>query len=184
MTTTGGLGVPSLTSPPLVSHGAGKSREARGAARILTAATSYDGAMPSEPLDPSTVPAAPAPRTSGQAVRFLVVGLLSYVVDVATLWTTVSLLGWPLLVGTTAAFAVAFVVNFGLGRSWVFRATAHRSGPQVVRYAILVAVNYLLTLVLVSLLTGLGLGLILAKTLTVAVNAVLNFFVGRHWVYR
>jgi len=116
-------------------------------------------------------------------VRFVVTGLVSYLVDVSLLWTTVSVLGWALVVGTTVAFAVSFIVNYGLGRAWVFRARGPH-GPQVARYAALVALNYLLTVLFVSSLTALGLGLVLAKTISVAINAVLNFFAGRHWVYR
>ncbi|MSV43183.1 MAG: hypothetical protein F2911_06915 [Actinobacteria bacterium] len=139
--------------------------------------------IPPEPHNPPTTAAARPPRTAPQVVRFVVTGLVSYLVDVSLLWTTVSVLGWALVVGTTVAFAVSFVVNYGLGRAWVFRARGPH-GPQVARYAALVALNYLLTVLFVSSLTALGLGLILAKTISVAINAVLNFFAGRHWVYR
>ena len=118
-----------------------------------------------------------------QSGRFLVVGAASYVVDITVLWITVHSLHWPLGLGTTVAFAAAFVVNFGLGRRWVFPTSAPR-GPQVSRYLALVAANYLLTLAAVTSLTTLGLGLVIAKTISVVINAVINFFLGRSWVYR
>ncbi|MEI8057274.1 MAG: GtrA family protein [Actinomycetes bacterium] len=135
------------------------------------------------PIDQPGTPRVDTGRTHQQAVRFLLVGGLSYVVDVSVLWAVVTLGGWALVVGTTAAFAAAFVVNYGLGRVWVFRA-AGAHGPQVARYSALVALNYALTLVFMTSLTGFGVGLVIAKTISVAILAVLNFFVGRHWVYR
>lgn len=118
-----------------------------------------------------------------QFVRFLVVGLASYAVDVGTLWLLVAVAGLPLVLGTTLAFAASFVVNFGGGRRWVFRSDAP-AGPQLVRYFGLVGLNYLLTIALMLGFTSAGLGLLLAKTLTVGINAVLNFVISRAWVYR
>lgn len=134
------------------------------------------------PPDGETMPSAQH-GVAAQAVRFLAVGILSYIVDVGTLWVTVARLGWPLILGATTAFALAFVVNFGLGRRWVFQ-TAARRGPQIARYFVLIALNYALTLVALTSLTALGIGLVVAKTISVVVNAVINFWLGRVWVYR
>jgi putative flippase GtrA len=135
------------------------------------------------PLPGDETAARDAQGVAAQALRFLAVGVLSYVVDVGTLWVTVTRLGWPLVVGATVAFSLAFVVNFGLGRRWVFRTSAQR-GPQVARYVVLVALNYVLTLVALTSLTAVGHGLVVAKTISEIVNAVINFWLGRVWVYR
>ncbi len=117
-----------------------------------------------------------------QVARFLIVGALVYLIDVTILWFCVERVGLRIAVGTTIAYAVAFVVNFSLGRQWVFPNTG-RAHQQLMRFLALVAVNYLFTLVGVIALTNAGLGLIAAKTCVVIVAAITNFFVGRHWVY-
>lgn len=117
-----------------------------------------------------------------QVARFLVVGALVYLIDVSILWFCVERVGLRISVGTTIAYAVAFVVNFSLGRQWVFPSKG-RAHQQLVRFLVLVAVNYVFTLIGVIALTNAGVGLIVAKTSVVIVAAITNFFVGRHWVY-
>jgi len=118
-----------------------------------------------------------------QILRFLCTGLMSYVIDTGTLWFSSRVLHCPLLIATTAGFLVSFAFNYGLGRLWVFK-TSQPAGPQIARYGILVGVNYALTLVMMSVFTTWGLSLIPAKTIAVAINAVINFTAGRYWVYR
>jgi len=137
-------------------------------------------------FEPSAAVSATSPAehgTAAQVVRFLVVGALSYLVDITVLWLTVRQLAWPIVLGTTVAFGCAFVVNYGLGRRWVFRTSARR-GPQVIRYGITVGLNYVLTLIAVTSLTALGVDLLIAKTISVAANAVVNYVLGRYWIYR
>lgn len=116
-------------------------------------------------------------------VRFLMVGGLSYLIDVGTLVGLDSGLGLPLAVATTGAYLAAFCVTFTLNRLWVFDAGDGSSGGQVLRYFVLVGVNYVLTLVIVLGLVGLGLAPAVAKTISVAVLAVLNFFLYRSFVF-
>ncbi|WP_186315806.1 GtrA family protein [Catellatospora sichuanensis] len=119
------------------------------------------------------------------AVRYLTVGGLSYVTDAGGLWLLHGVLSVPLGLAATLAFLGAFVVNFGLNRSMVFP-SAGQGNPfsaQLVRYVLLVIANYLLTLVLVLGLTGIGMNYLAAKTFAVVVIAVGNYFAYRHWVF-
>jgi putative flippase GtrA len=56
--------------------------------------------------------------------------------DYAVMITLVSLAGAAPAVGTAVGAACGGVVNFFLGRRWIFRATEHRSAPQAGRYAL------------------------------------------------
>ena len=87
------------------------------------------------------------------AVRFLVVGGLSLVVDTGSLIVFHGWLGIWLPLATTMAFGVAFVVNFGLNRLWAFGSGGHM-GRQLTRYGYLVIANLCLTVVLVQGLTN------------------------------
>src|SRR5262245_13510335 len=100
------------------------------------------------------------------ALRYVLVGGLSYITDAGSLWLLHGVLGVPLAAATTVAYAVSFAVNFGLNRSVVFPG-GRGMGTQLVRYVLLVVANYLVTLVLVLGLSGAGLNYLAAKTVAV-----------------
>lgn len=119
------------------------------------------------------------------APRFFVVGVVSFGVDIGSLRLFHGVLHLGLALSTLIAFAVAFCVNFTASRQWVFTATARDTYArrQAVRYLVLVAVNLVLTLVIVVGLSDLGIPYLLAKVVAASVNAVGNFFAYRHWVF-
>lgn len=127
---------------------------------------------------------APRRPQAGAFLRFLVVGGLSYVVDLGSLLFLYGLAGAPLAAATTGAFAIAFVLTFTLNRLWVFDAASGGVSGQVVRYLALVGLNYLATLVIVLGLTAAGAPVAVSKTVAVAVIAVANYFLYRHFVFR
>lgn len=118
-----------------------------------------------------------------QVVRFLAVGVVSYVVDIGTLWVLARRVGVPLALATTIAFAASFVVNFGGNRFVVFPGGGP-AGRQVRRYLVVVALTYVGTLAVVLGGTHAGVPLLVAKTVAVLLSAFFNFAVGRRWVYR
>lgn len=118
---------------------------------------------------------------SREVQRYLVVGIATFLLDIGLLVLFKEILGEPLWLATTVAFA-AISVNFVLNRSWVFAA-----GPglliRVARYAALVLVNYGVTMAVVLGVTAIGAFYLLAKLLAVALCVVLNFFAYKHWVF-
>ncbi len=119
------------------------------------------------------------------AVRFVLVGGVSYVCDAGSLYLLHGVAGVPLALATTLAFGLNLAVNFGLNRALTFDgATRGAAGGQLVRYLILVGVNFLSTFALVNGLAAAGLNYLVAKTIATALNAVLNYFAYRHWVFR
>jgi len=120
-----------------------------------------------------------------EAPRFLVSGGLTFLADIGTLKLLHGVLGVGLLWATTLAFAVAFVVNFTLSRQWTFPSGRDRPPHwQAVKFGALVVANLAATLVIVGGLAAAGLYYLLAKIIATAVNAVANFFLYRHWVFR
>ena len=115
--------------------------------------------------------------------RFLVIGFVTYLVDVSVLWTLSRRAHVPLVLATTGAFAAAFVTNFGLNRLVTFGSTQPMT-PQLLRFTTLVAINYVATVCLMLGLTWLGLSLVAAKTATTLILALANFVAYGRWVFR
>jgi putative flippase GtrA len=117
--------------------------------------------------------------------RFLVVGLLSLAVDFGTYVACHAKLGMPVWLAAATGYCVAFGVNFGLNRTWVFPdADMAEHSRQLARYVVLVAVNLVLTTVTVPALVSAGAEYRLAKLAVAAVIAGVNFVVQRIWVFR
>lgn len=130
----------------------------------------------------SAVATSIASLTRRSSVRFLIVGGLSVATDTGALFVFHGVLGIWLPVATVLAFAVAFVVNFGLNRAWAFGATGGMGG-QVWRYLALVMVNLAATVLLVQGLTSAGLPYLVAKVITAAGLAVVNYLVSKKWIF-
>jgi putative flippase GtrA len=124
-----------------------------------------------------------APSTARSLPRFLIIGVLSFILDAGTLFLTHGLLHMWLPLATTLAYAVAFTVNFSLNRLWTFGSTTALTG-QATRYAVLIGVNYLITLVMVNGLAAIGISYLLAKVMATAVIAGINYVAYRNWVFR
>jgi putative flippase GtrA len=132
---------------------------------------------------PGQLPAATSPSTARSLPRFLIIGALSFILDAGTLFLTHGLLHIWLPLATTLAYAVAFTVNFSLNRLWTFGSTAALTG-QATRYLVLIGVNYLITLLMVNGLAAIGISYLLAKVMSTAVIAVINYIAYRNWVFR
>lgn len=89
----------------------------------------------------------------------------------------------PLAAATSLGFVTVLAVNFTLNRSFVFRSGA-MARPAIVKYLVLVALNYCATLATVTGLTALGLTYVAAKTASTIINAVANYGAFRWWVFR
>jgi len=132
---------------------------------------------------PEQRPAATTPSTARSLPRFLIIGVLSFIVDAGTLFLTHGVLHMWLPLATTLAYAVAFTVNFTLNRIWTFGSTAALTG-QASRYLVLIGVNYLITLLMVNGLAAIGISYLLAKVMSTAVIAGINYIAYRNWVFR
>jgi len=115
-------------------------------------------------------------------VRYLVMGGLSFAFDFGLLWLLYDVAGVPLAVATPTAFLASFVVTYTLQRLFAFRAT-DSVAPSIVRYALLVAANTVLTTGIVAFSDSVGWSWALGKIVAVAVTTVGNYFAYRYWVF-
>ena len=74
-------------------------------------------------------------------IRYLLIGAFTFGLDLVLLTIVRSGLGWPLPVAVTIGYAVALSVNYVLNRVLNFRSHAPL-GPETLRYAGAVAVNF------------------------------------------
>jgi putative flippase GtrA len=125
-------------------------------------------------------------RRLGELIRFAVVGLASFALDVGALVALRTATPLPLAVDVALAFAVASLFNFVLSRQWVFPDASRTSRPHadLARYVVLVGAGLLLTTVTVPVLAVLGVDYRLAKLAASGLVALLNFVVMPRWVFR
>jgi putative flippase GtrA len=119
---------------------------------------------------------------SSSLVRYLVMGGLSFAFDFGLLFLLHDVAGVPLAVATPTAFLASFVVTYTLQRLFAFRAS-DAVAPSVVRYALLVAANTVLTTGIVAVADSIGWSWVLGKIVAVAITTVGNYFAYRHWVF-
>ena len=115
---------------------------------------------------------------------FAVINLFTFAVDLLLLTTLHGGLRWPLPVSITVAYLTAFGLSFALNRALNFR--SHGAvGPQVVTYAAVVAVNYLVWILGVGDgLAALGADYRLARIAAGACEALYMYAAMRWLVFR
>jgi putative flippase GtrA len=115
-------------------------------------------------------------------VRYLVVGGLCFVADIAGLWVLHEVLGLALAVATPVSFLASFALTYTLQRVVAF-ASDTRVVPSVGRYTALVIFNTLATTGIVWLTDAVGVGWITGKVLAVVATTTWNYFAYRYWVF-
>ncbi|WP_412538309.1 GtrA family protein [Longispora sp. K20-0274] len=116
-------------------------------------------------------------------VRYVLVGAVSFAIDASLLYVLHVLFGVWLPLATGLAFGSSVLFNFALNRLWSFGAR-RTVGRHFVRYAFLVAANWVLTLSLVPAITWAGVPLLVAKAGCTATLFAVNYVVSRYWIYR
>lgn len=114
---------------------------------------------------------------------YVAVGLVGFGVDFGMLVFFREVVGAPVWAATTIAFWASLAVVFLSNKYVTFgaRGMAHR---QLVRYFVLLGVNYLATLGVVALAEHVGVGYQIGKIAAVAMTTVWNYFVYQLWVFR
>ena len=118
-----------------------------------------------------------------RATKYILVGAVSFGLDIAILSLCWHVLRMPLLLATSLGFWASFGVNFLLSRHWTFGAAHLSPGGQLKRYAVLVGVNYLVTLLTVTALHRAGLDVVVARTIVLAILTISTYILYRRWVF-
>ncbi|MDQ0673464.1 putative flippase GtrA [Pseudarthrobacter siccitolerans] len=120
---------------------------------------------------------------ASSVVRFLVVGGLSFALDLGLLVFLHEFLGVELWIATPVAFVVSLIFNFLLQRIFTFQATNNR-GISAMKYVLLVVVNILVSDVIVTGFDTLGWSYMVGKATSTILTTVWNYFLYRHWIFK
>lgn len=116
-------------------------------------------------------------------VRYGVIGVVSFGLDFGTLYVGYRRVGVSLWLATSAGFWLSFLVNFAANKYWTFSAVDRTPG-QLVRYAVVVAGNYLATVAIVSSLNALSVNYMAGKATAVVALTVTTFALYRGWIFQ
>jgi putative flippase GtrA len=116
-------------------------------------------------------------------ITYVAVGLAGFAIDFGLLVLFREVVGTPVWVAATISFWGSLAVVFLSNKYFTFdaRGAGHR---QIVRYFILLGVNYLATLGVIYLAQRVGLGYQVGKVVAVAMTTLWNYFAYQLWVFR
>jgi putative flippase GtrA len=118
-----------------------------------------------------------------ELVGFAVLGAFTFAADLALLWFLRAHTALPVPVAVTGAYVAAFGLNFALNRTLNFRSQAP-VGRQALRYAVVVACDYTVTVGTTSGLVAAGWDFRLARFTAATFVAVFTYTAARWWVFR
>lgn len=122
--------------------------------------------------------------TGRTVLLYLLINSGTFATDLAILTGLHGELHWPLPAAITVGYLTAFSLSFLLNRRYNFRSSAP-VGPQLVRYAIAVAINFVvLILGVTNLLSWSGLDYRVARVIAGGCEAVFLYSVMRWVVFR
>ena len=126
--------------------------------------------------------AARRPLSWVQLLKFGIVGLSGYLLNLAVFVGLSENLGLPYLVAAVGAFCLAVTSNYQWNRYWAFGPSGEKSVFDSSRYLLVSCGTLLLNLVLLVLLVEwAGIGHLLAQAVAVAVAMPFNFLGNRLW---
>jgi putative flippase GtrA len=116
--------------------------------------------------------------------RFLGLAALGFGFDLGLLAVLAATTPLPAPATVSIAFWVTYALNFALNRTFAFHAGGHGMRGQLARFAPQVLGDYALTVVGVTALGALGVGLVPARVIAGGTNLVFNYVLYRWWTFR
>ncbi len=124
-------------------------------------------------------------RANGQLVRFLYVGGAAAGVYFAVVHALAVRAELPGTLSVSVGYTCSVAFHFLANRRYTFGYTGQWSAAQVLRYTVVAAVNYGLTMMVVTLLTrSTAIGLYLAVACAILTTTGFGFVASRRWVFR
>lgn len=117
-----------------------------------------------------------------RVIRFLIIGVLSFAVDLGLLMLLHEAFDVALWIATPVAFLTSLVFNFLLQRGWAFKAT-NKAPASALKYGVLVLFNLLATEAIVLLFAETELTYAAGKTAATVSTMVWNFFIYKYWIF-
>jgi putative flippase GtrA len=124
--------------------------------------------------------------------RFLIVGMLGTLIDLALFAGLHTLAGLPTLTANTCSYGAGMLNSFVLNRRWTYSHRRHKStSAEFIQFALVnmgaLTLNSILVLMLAgpfnSLLSAYGSGDLLAKLFATGVTVSFNFLANNFWTF-
>jgi putative flippase GtrA len=116
-----------------------------------------------------------------QFIVFCFVGVISVAVDLVTLLELLQL-EVPPLIAVTISFIAGMLVNIWLHANLTFKTTLNTD--RVVRFLMILCINYLVTLSAVLFLEKQGFSYLLGKLISLPLIAIHGFLWSRLWIFK
>ncbi|MDJ0337577.1 GtrA family protein [Cryobacterium sp. PH31-O1] len=115
-------------------------------------------------------------------VRYLIIGGMSFLIDIGLLALFYQVFGWQLWLATGSAFLLTFVFNYSLQRAFSFGSDAGH-GRTLLRYLVLLGANTLATIGIVWVVDLSAFGWSVGKIAATIITTGWNYFIFRYWVF-
>jgi putative flippase GtrA len=116
-----------------------------------------------------------------QFIVFCFVGVISVAVDLVTLLELVQL-EVPPLIAVTISFIAGMLINIWLHANLTFKTTLNTD--RVVRFLMILCINYLVTLAAVLFFEKQGFSYFLGKLISLPLIAIHGFLWSRLWIFK
>ena len=122
---------------------------------------------------------------SREFLTYLIVGGLTFLIYFGFIALTLEILHLDYRVGVSIAYLLAVIFHFIINRKFTFRAYGDLLIPQFIRYAGVVLVNYLITMLVVSFcVVNLSIPPYLGAALALVLTVGVGYLSSKIWVFR
>lgn len=122
---------------------------------------------------------------SRELLTYLFVGGVTFLIYMASIALIVEIIHFDYRVGVSVAYAIAVIFHFFANRTLTFRANKHRLLDQSIRYIGILMLNYLITLIAVSLcVEWLHFSPYLSAAIAIVLTVGVGYFASKFWVFR
>ena len=120
-----------------------------------------------------------------QIARFLVVGVVSAVLEIGILVLLVEYFQWRYLAANILAFLITNVVNYLLSRTWVFTSDHNKKLSEFMIFMAFVSIGLCINQLFLWLLVEyLDLNYKVAKVVAIVITIIWNFLTRKHLVFK
>lgn len=120
-----------------------------------------------------------------QFAKFGVVGTVTAAIYFLGMWVADFIFGFNYIAAVSVAYFVSTTFHFLANRHFTFRAAKEPHGYQIIRYLVMWVLNYLITIVVVSVCVE---RFLLSPYIGVCISVVFTVFIGyvlaRYWVFK
>jgi len=119
-----------------------------------------------------------------QIVKFLAIGSLTFAVNLSIFHVFYGTFKFDYLMAITISYSISLILHFTLNRYFAFNANKQDFKRSLFKYILVVAFNYLITLVVILITTEVMMfSPYIGLVLSIAVTACLTFFLMKYFIF-